>query len=105
MRAFVSRFYNYTRSHFIPQDYLMNTKLILAVYLILSAPILCAGRMADIVKNSGIKGGIVVHLGCGDGKETAEMLLKNSYLVYGLDTSADNITKARAYLHSKILYG
>jgi len=83
----------------------MNYKTILAVYLILFAQVLRAGSMADTVKRSGIKGGIVVHLGCGDGRETADMLLNSSYLVHGLDTSGDNVVKARAYLRSKNLYG
>jgi len=83
----------------------MNYKPILFVCLILSAQVLCAGNMADAVKQSRVKGGIVVHLGCGDGSETADMLLGSSYLVHGLDTSGDNIAKARANLHSKNLYG
>ena len=29
--------------------------------------------MSDVVKNSGIKGGIIVHLDCNDGKDTAKL--------------------------------
>ncbi len=83
----------------------MNCRPILFVCLILSAQVLFAGGMADVVKRSGVRGGIVVHLGCGDGSETADMLLNGSYLVHGLDTNGDNIAKARAYLRSKNLYG
>ena len=83
----------------------MNYKGILAVYLILSFQGLSAGDMADTVRSSGIQGGIVVHLGCGDGRETAAMLLNSSYLVHGLDTDGDNVAKARAHIHSKNLYG
>lgn len=83
----------------------MNIKRICTLCLILSAQILRAGTMADVVKNSGIKGGIVVHLGCNNGAETAKMLLNNSYLVHGLDTDSENVVKAKAYLHSKNLYG
>ncbi|MHC4110455.1 MAG: outer membrane protein assembly factor BamB family protein [Planctomycetota bacterium] len=83
----------------------MNWKQVLVVCLILSTQVLRAESLADAVKRSGIKGGIVVHIGCGDGSETANMLLNCSYLVHGLDTSSDNIAKARAYLHSKNLYG
>ena len=70
-----------------------------------SAQVLCAGNLKDAVQESGIKGGVVVHLGCGDGSQTADMLLNSSYLVHGLDTSADNIATARAYLRSRNLYG
>lgn len=59
----------------------------------------------QILKATGVAGGLIVHLGCGDGRETADMLLGSSYLVHGLDTSADNVAKARAYLRSSNLYG
>jgi outer membrane protein assembly factor BamB len=83
----------------------MNCKQILAVCLILSTQVLRAENLVDAVKRSGTKGGIVVHIGCGDGSETADMLLNRSYLVHGLDTSNDNVARARAYLHSRNLYG
>ena len=83
----------------------MSNKAILTVCLILSAAGLCAADMGEVVKGSGIRGGIVVHLGCGDGRETAEMLLNSSYLIHGLDTDGGNVAKARAWLRSKSLYG
>ena len=58
-----------------------------------------------ILEATGVTGGVIVHLGCGDGSETADMMLGRSYLVHGLDTSADNVAKARAYLRSENLYG
>ena len=57
----------------------MNVKGILAVYLILSLQGLSAKDTADIVRSSGIQGGIVIHLGCGDGRETTSMLLTWSW--------------------------
>lgn len=83
----------------------MKHKTILSVFVLLSAQVLYAGSLVDIVKQSGIKGGIIVHLNCGDGSETADMLFNSSYLVHGLDTSKDNIAKARSYLRSRNLYG
>ena len=83
----------------------MNFKPIVAICLILSASVARAESMTDTVKRSGIKGGIVVHLGCGDGGKTAELLLGSSYLVQGLDTNSDNVAKARSYLRSNNLYG
>ena len=65
-----------------------------------------AGQSAQqLVKASGVAGGLIVHLGCGDGRRTADMRLGESYFVHGLDTSAENIAKARAYLRSENLYG
>jgi len=75
------------------------------VCLMLLAQNLNAANVADAVKESGIRGGIVVHLNCGDGKDTASMLLNDRYLVHGLDTSAANIAKAKEFVRSKNLYG
>jgi len=60
---------------------------------------------AGVVQQSGVKGGIVVHLGCGDGQETALLASDNNCLVHGLDLDADSIRKAKAFLRSKNLYG
>ena len=83
----------------------MHYKRILAVYLILSVQSLSAKDTADAVRSSGIQGGIVVHLGCGDGRETTAMLLNSSYLVHGLDIDGVEVAKARAYIRSQNLYG
>ncbi|MBT3381009.1 MAG: PQQ-binding-like beta-propeller repeat protein [Lentisphaerae bacterium] len=60
---------------------------------------------ADAIANSGIRGGIIVHLNCGDGRETAGMVSGDRFLVHGLDRTAENIAKARGHLRSKDLYG
>ena len=61
--------------------------------------------VSDVVKNSGITGGIIVHLDCNDGKETAKLLNNNNLCVQGLDTSEGDIATARKYLSSQGLYG
>jgi len=71
---------------------------------------LCAGQdraqeAAEILKSTGNQGGLVVHLGCGDGTLTAALHANQSFLVHGLDGDAANVAKARAYLRSKGLYG
>jgi len=48
----------------------------------------------QILDAAGVEGGIVVHLGCGDGKLTAALHVNDSYLVHGLDTDPDNIEAA-----------
>ena len=40
-----------------------------------------APALAGVVEDSGVKGGLVVHLGCGDGKLTAALRVNDSYLV------------------------
>ena len=61
-----------------------------------------AGR---ILRTTGVKGGLVVHIGCGDGRLTAALSANEKYLVHGLDSNADNVDKARAYIRSLGLYG
>ena len=61
----------------------------------------CTGASAS----SGLQGGIIVHLNCGDGKDTAAMSTGNNCLIHGLDQNAANITKARAHLKANDLYG
>jgi outer membrane protein assembly factor BamB len=59
----------------------------------------------QILDASGVKGGFVVHLGCGDGKLTAALRANDSYLVHGLDADAKNIEQARKHIQSLKLYG
>ena len=62
-------------------------------------------RAERILAETGVKGGLVVHLGCGDGKLTAALRANDSYLVHGLDEDAGNIEKARDHISGKDLYG
>ncbi|MHC4736807.1 MAG: class I SAM-dependent methyltransferase, partial [Planctomycetota bacterium] len=58
-----------------------------------------------IVDAAGIHGGLVVHIGCGDGKLTAALRINDRYIVHGLDKDAKSIDKARDYIKSQGLYG
>jgi len=60
---------------------------------------------AQILQSAGITGGLVVHLGCGDGALTAALHAGEGFLVQGLDRSPTNVAKARAHLQSLGLYG
>jgi len=57
------------------------------------------------LKDSGVKGGLVVHLGCGDGKATATLRISNAYVVHGLDTSAKNVSVALNHFADKGVSG
>jgi SAM-dependent methyltransferase len=59
----------------------------------------------EILKATGVQGGLVVHLGCGDGKLTAALRANDRYLVHGLDADPGNVRKAREHVHAKGLYG
>ncbi len=58
-----------------------------------------------ILEAAGVRGGLVVHLGCGDGKLTAALLANKSYVVHGLDADAANVAKARDAVRKAGLYG
>ncbi|GAF76621.1 unnamed protein product, partial [marine sediment metagenome] len=55
-------------------------------------------QAAQILNASGIKGGLIVHIGCGDGRLTAALRANDSYIVHGLDTDAQNVKSAREYI-------
>ncbi|MEA3225819.1 MAG: methyltransferase domain-containing protein [Planctomycetota bacterium] len=59
----------------------------------------------EIIDASEVKGGLVVHLGCGDGRMTAGLRINDRYLVHGLDVNAENIRKAREHISQLGLYG
>ena len=73
--------------------------------LCLPARILMALTASDIIKESGVQGGLVVHLGCGHGELTAGLRVNERYLVQGLDTSATRVAAARTLLQSQGLNG
>jgi outer membrane protein assembly factor BamB len=59
----------------------------------------------QILQATGVRGGLVIHLGCGDGKLTAALHANDSYLVQGLDADAANVDKAREHIRSLGLCG
>ena len=59
----------------------------------------------QILDATGVRGGLVVHLGCGEGKLTAALRAGESYLVHGLDADAENVRQARAHIQSLGLGG
>ncbi|MBM4039189.1 MAG: methyltransferase domain-containing protein, partial [Planctomycetes bacterium] len=67
------------------------------------APQAAAAR--EILAAAGVKGGLAVHLGCGDGALTAALHANERYLVHGLDTDPAAVGKARAHIRSLGLYG
>jgi len=59
----------------------------------------------EILGASGIQGGLVVHVGCGDGTLTTALRAGDSYLVQGLDADPANVEKARRLIRKKGLSG
>jgi len=59
----------------------------------------------DIAQSLNLKGGFVVHLGCGDGEQTLSLRPNGRFLVHGLDANPTNVAKARATIKAAGLYG
>ncbi len=61
----------------------------------------------DILKATGIKAGLIVHLGCGNGRLTAALgrAKPGPFVVRGLDADAKNVDAARKHIASEGLYG
>ncbi len=59
----------------------------------------------QVLDTAGVQGGLVVHLGCGDGQLTAALRADERLVVHGLDVAAENVAKAREHISKLGLYG
>ena len=62
-------------------------------------------EVQPILKETGVKGGLIVHLGCGEGKLTVALHANDSFLVQGLDADPVKIAQARQNIQMRGLYG
>jgi outer membrane protein assembly factor BamB len=62
-------------------------------------------RAEEILDATGVEGGLLVHIGCGDGKLTAALYANERYLVHGLDSEAENVRAAVRHIKSLGIYG
>ncbi len=53
---------------------------------------------------TGVKGGLIVHVGSGEGRLTAALRASDSYLVHGLEADAARVQAARRHLRSLGVY-
>ncbi|MHC4300354.1 MAG: outer membrane protein assembly factor BamB family protein [Planctomycetota bacterium] len=91
-----------------------RTSLFFAMFVclvaaLLAAPTVQAQRIEQearrILDTTGVKGGVVIHIGCGDGRLTAALRAGDSYIVQGLDADPENVRAAREHINSLGLYG
>ena len=64
-----------------------------------------ANQAHEILETTGVRGGLIVHIGCGEGKLTAALRASGRFIVHGLDTDAANVEAARRHIKSLGLYG
>ena len=80
--------------------------MILAITTVLKAEQMNPARQAEQILNvCDIKGGLIVHIGCGDARLTAALCADEGYLVHGLEHSEKRVAQARQYLQSRGVYG
>jgi outer membrane protein assembly factor BamB len=65
----------------------------------------CAKQAKELLQQTGVRGGLIVHIGCGDGTLTAALGERDCYIVQGLDRNADHVAKARQHIQSTGRYG
>ena len=80
-------------------------KLSIIVLVVVMAAGAAAKEPTTALKEAGITGGLVVHLGCGGGEMTAALRTSDAFTVHGLDRDPANVEKARKLIQSKGLYG
>ena len=83
-------------------------KPIIAIVLVAAVcplSVAIAQNAEDAIAASGVSGGLLVHLGCGDGRLTAALKCNERFVVHGLDTDNAAIEAARSRLVSKGAYG
>ena len=87
---------------------MQNRKIMQKITFSLLGALLFTGStmaIAGLVEESGVKGGIVVRLGVDSGKQLADLLVSDRYLVQGLEIDKKKISEARAWLRARGQYG
>ena len=79
------------------------------IAVMLAGMLLATGALAqtaaDIIQETNFTGGLIVHLGCGDGKLTAALRVNDRCLVHGLDTDSDAAGEVCVAVHSQVVGG
>jgi outer membrane protein assembly factor BamB len=75
------------------------------ISVVIAQPKVSEQQARKILNATNIKGGLIVHIGCGDGKLTAAMYAGDSCLVHGLDTDAQAVRTARENIRKMGMYG
>jgi outer membrane protein assembly factor BamB len=64
--------------------------------LLAIAPARAMPPAEKVLDDFGVQGGLVIHVGCGDGEQTAALRRNDAFLVHGLDADPAAVDKARA---------
>jgi len=64
-----------------------------------------AARAGKLLSESGVRGGLIVHIGVGSGELAAALRAGDAYTVQGLEPDPKVVEKARSFVRSAGLYG
>ena len=64
-----------------------------------------AASAETVIESSGVRGGLVVRIGCADPAGMVALRAGERYLVHGLDADAGTVAKARTHIQGKGVYG
>jgi hypothetical protein len=57
-------------------------------------------KAKQILDATGVKGGLIVHIGCDNGRLTSALRANDSYVVHGLDRDPGNVAAARKHIQA-----
>ncbi|MHC4403722.1 MAG: class I SAM-dependent methyltransferase [Planctomycetota bacterium] len=81
---------------------------VLGMLLATTVPAALAGpanEAEQIASLAGFRGGLVIHVGCGDGQLTAALRLADNCVVQGLEADRKRVEMARVAIRATGLYG
>ena len=96
---------NWTQRHLNYQFFKLVVMIGGILCIMLSAVSTYSEEVDELLKLSGIKGGLVVHLGCSEGKLTARLRIGDQYFVHGLDRDPGEVATARDHIIERGIYG
>ena len=85
----------------------MNKPIAILLTCVLITSLAGADPARDVLEASGIRGGLVVHVGCGGAEtlvSTASLRPSESFLVHGLSRIPDHVAATRRHIQSPVSY-
>jgi len=86
----------------------LRIALVFCIVLAMKVPVAFAGpadEARQIASSARFHGGLVIHVGCGDGQLTAALRLADNCVVQGLEADAQRVETARAAIRQLGVYG
>ncbi len=88
----------------------MKRNILIIIFMLMAVTCFAQTKTAaqtaeEILNKSSIQGGLIVHIGCNDGRLTAALQGDGPFVVQGLEVNRAKVKQARSYIQSEGLYG